>query len=70
MIETRPGMILGIVKPGISLSVGKNSLSDANFLANLLIEAGLAEKPIPAEKIPETDQTRVDESQTVRGPKS
>ena len=69
IIETRPGMILGTVKPGISLSIGKNRFGDANFLANALIEAGLAEKPIPADKIPETDQTRVDELQIVLGPK-
>ncbi len=68
-VEIQPGMILGAVKPGISFQIGKNRFADANILANALIDAGLAEKPIPADKIPETDQTRVDELQIILGPK-
>jgi hypothetical protein len=68
-VETRPGMILGAVKAGISFTIGKNRFGDANILANALIEAGLVEKPVPAEKIPEEDQSRLDELQITVGPK-
>jgi hypothetical protein len=69
LVETQPGMILGSVKAGISFTVGKNRFGDANILANALVEAGLAEKPIPGEKIPEKDQTHLDELQITVGPK-
>ncbi len=68
-VAIRPGMILGTVKPGILLQIGKNRLVDANILANALIDAGLAERPIPAEQIPEEDKTRLEELQIVLGPK-
>lgn len=70
-VETRPGMILGNVQPGITMSIGKNRLADANFLANALIQAGLAEKPVPAERLPEGEEgkSRWDELTLVIGPK-
>src|SRR6266436_632170 len=37
-VAIRPGMILGTVKPGILLQIGKNRLVDANILANALID--------------------------------
>ncbi len=69
IVELRPGMILGTVNPGISLTIGKNRFADANILANALIDAGLAEKPIPADKIPDDAIDRADELQIVLGPK-
>jgi hypothetical protein len=49
VVEFRPGIILGAVRPGISLSYSDNRLADANILAQALIRAGLADKPIPTE---------------------
>jgi hypothetical protein len=71
VVEARPILILGSVKAGISMTVGKNRLADANFLANALIQAGLAEKPIPAERLPEGEEgkSRWDELTLVIGPK-
>ena len=68
-VETRPGMIIGNVKAGISFTIGKNRLADANILANALVDAGLAERPIPADEIPKQDQSRSDELQITVGPK-
>jgi hypothetical protein len=69
IVETRPGMILGTVKRGISFDIGKNRFADADILANALIDAALADKPVPANRLPEEDLTRVDELQVVVGPK-
>jgi hypothetical protein len=69
IVKTIPGMILGTVKPGISFDIGKNRFADADILANALINVSLANKPIPADKLPEEDLTRVDELQLVVGPK-
>jgi hypothetical protein len=71
LVEARPILILGSVKAGISMTVGMNRLADANFLANALIQAGLAEKPIPAERLPEGEEgkSRWDELTLVIGPK-
>jgi hypothetical protein len=49
VVEFRPGMIVGAVKPGISLSYSADRLSEANILAQALIRAGLVDKPILTE---------------------
>jgi hypothetical protein len=49
IVEFRPRINLGAVKPGISLSCSDNRRSDANILAQALIRASLTDKPIPTE---------------------
>lgn len=71
VVEARAILIFGSVQPGITMTIGKDRLADANFLANALIHAGLVEKPVPAEKLPEGEEgkSRWDELTLVIGPK-
>jgi hypothetical protein len=49
-VEIQPGMKFGgPVEPGISLIIGKNRLPDANTLADALINADVADKPVSAD---------------------
>jgi hypothetical protein len=59
VVEFRPRMMLGAVKPGISLTYGDNRLSEANILAQALIRASLAEKPVPTEHTQRGDDLTV-----------
>jgi hypothetical protein len=55
VVEFRPGLIVGTVKPGISLSYSADRLSEANILAQAFIRAGLADKPILTENTQRRD---------------
>jgi hypothetical protein len=59
VIESRPGIMLGAVKPGISLSYSDNRHSEANILAQALIRASLADKSIPTEQTQRGDDLTV-----------
>jgi hypothetical protein len=47
--ERASGLTVGGVTSGISMQVGNDRTIDANILANALVDAGLAAKPVPAE---------------------
>ncbi len=50
-VQIQPGMRFGgMTESGISLAVGKNRMPDASILAEALVGAELATKPIPAEE--------------------
>jgi len=54
-VQVTPGIILGNVRAGISMNVGNNRITDANILANALVDAGLATKPVPAEHVEDAE---------------
>jgi hypothetical protein len=59
IVEFRPGIVLGVIKPGISLSCSDTRLSDANILAQAFTRASLADKPIPTEHTQRGDDLTV-----------
>ena len=54
-VQLIPAMILGQVRNGLTLEIGTNRMQDANVLANALINAGLAEKPVPSATSPQSE---------------
>jgi hypothetical protein len=61
-----PMLLLGNVKPGIAMTIGKNRLTEAEILANALVNSGLASKPVPADM----DNNNAETLQLTVGPKS
>jgi len=61
-----PMLLLGSVKPGIAMVIGKNRLTEAEILANALANSGLASKPVPADM----DNNNADTLQLTVGPKN
>jgi hypothetical protein len=59
IVEFRPGIILGAIKPGISLSCSDTRLSDANILSQAFTRSNLADKPIPTEHTQQGDYLTV-----------
>jgi len=55
LVDFGPAVIAGSVPAGLSLSFGSNRSRDAQILADALIEAGLASKPIFVEKSSSAD---------------
>jgi hypothetical protein len=61
-----PMLLLGNVSPGIAMVIGQNRLSDAEILGIALVNAGLASKPVPAQK----DENNAETLQLTVGPKN
>jgi hypothetical protein len=66
-VTKTPIMILGNVQPGITLQIGVNRMAEAEILANALVNAELAPRPVPAEQL--TDPARVNDLIILVGPK-